>query len=325
MPLEPTAAGRVAVGVLVALGGYLGLREWVVAGLLGAEIAGEEWWSTDTAAWVMLGMRVAAAVVGGVVAGAGRIGGWMTGILAGGVSGGLLLAADVTAHPAGPGPVAYLAALGTVLAGLVAGTFGAIIWPAPVDLPKSRVGSRGSSLLRLAQEQEDARKGRPTQWLRIIIGMSIAFSGIVAADVVRAGLTKGSGGALHMGSVFHAPIVCVELATALIFFGGATAGASTGAGVRHGLIAGLLAAVAIVVLTATRDPDIFPAVEGFFWVTNIPNENIRETGSLAELLVAIWGVCTLGGWFGGQILPPLATKAQLTRLGSLDAHVVQID
>src|SRR2546421_532695 len=52
---EPTAAGRVAVGVLVALGGYLGMREWVSAGLVGAGVAGEDWWSTGTALWITLG------------------------------------------------------------------------------------------------------------------------------------------------------------------------------------------------------------------------------------------------------------------------------
>jgi hypothetical protein len=323
--VEPTAAGRVAVGVLVALGGYLGLREWLSAGLIGAGIAGEEWWATDTAEWVTLGMRAAAAAVGGMVAGAGRAGGWMTGILTGSVAGGLLLAADVAAHPAGPGPIAYLAAAAAAVAGLVAGTIGTFVWPAPVDLPRSQVGSRGSSLLRLAQEQEEARKGRPTQWLRIVIGVSIAFSGIVAADVLRQGLTQGSAGALHMGSAFQAPIVCLELAAAVIFFGGAAAGASTGAGTRHGLITGLLAAVAAAVITATRHPNIFPAVEGFFWVTNVPTENVRESASLGELFVAVWAVAALGGWFGGQLLPPLASKAQLRRLGSGEHPIVQID
>lgn len=324
-PLEPTAAGRVAVGVLVALGGYLGLREWVAAGLKGASLAGDEWWATETASWVLLVMRAMAAAVGGLIAGAGRAGGWMTGILAGGVAGGLLLAADVAAHPAGPGPIAYLAAVAASIAGLVAGTLGTAFWPAPIDLPKSRSGSRGSSLLRLAQEQEEARKGRPTQWLRIVIGTSIAFSGIVAADVIRTGLTKGSAGALNMGSSFHAPIVCLELAAAVIFFGGATAGASTGAGTRHGLIAGIFTAIAIVVITVTRDPNVFPAVEGYFWVAGIPNENARDAKTLTELLLAVWAVSTLGGWFGGQLLPPLASKAQLRKLSNIDHAIVQID
>jgi hypothetical protein len=322
---EPTAAGRVAVGVLVALGGYLGLREWVGAGLLGAGIAGDEWWETETAAWVTLGLRAASAIVGGLVAGAGRVGGWMTGTLAGCVAGGLLLSADVAAHPAGPGPIAYLGALAAAVAGLVAGTLGTFLWPSPVELPRATSGSRGSSLLRLAREQEEARKGRPTQWLRIVIGVSIAFSGIVAADVVRTGLSKGSIGNLHMGSAFHAPVVCLELAAAVIFFGGATAGASTGAGVRHGVIAGLLAGIAAVAITATRHPNVFPAVEGYFWLSNIPNENIRDTAALLELLIAVWVVTVIGGWFGGQLLPPLASKAQLRRLGSGEHPVVRID
>jgi hypothetical protein len=296
----------------------------LVAGLAGAQIVGDGWWSTETAGWVTLGMRAAAAAAGGLVAGAGRASGWMTGLLSATIAGGLLLATDVAAHPAGPGPVAYLAVLATAIAGLIAGTLGTVIWPVPVEMPMSRTGSRGSSLLRLAQEQEDARKGRPTQWLRVFIGVSIAFSGVVAADVMRTGLTKGSAGALHMGSAFHAPIICLELAAAAIFFAGATAGASTGAGIRHGLLAGFFAAVAVVALTVLRSPFLFPAVEGYYWVANVPNENVRDTGALAELLVSVWAICTLGGWFGGQLLPPLASKAQLQRLGSNNA-VVQVD
>jgi hypothetical protein len=172
---------------------------------------------------------------------------------------------------------------------------------------------------------EEARKGRPTSWLRIIIGVSVAFSGVVAADVMRNLMTAGSAGALHMGSSFHAPVVCLELAAAVVFFGGAAAGAGTGAGVRHGVLTGLVTGIGTVILTATNTQSIFPAVEGFFWMVNIPSESVRTTASLAELFVAVWGFCALGGWFGGQLLPPLATPDQLRRLGGRDAFIVQID
>jgi hypothetical protein len=221
--------------------------------------------------------------------------------------------------------VAYLAAAAVAAAGLLAGYVGALTWPAPIELPKPQAGSRGSSLLRLAQELEEARKGRPTSWLRIIIGASVAFSGVVAADVMRNLMTAGSAGALHMGSSFHAPVVCLELAAAVVFFGGAAAGAGTGAGTRHGVLTGLVTGIGTVILTATNTQSIFPAVEGFFWVVNIPTESIRNTASLAELFVAVWGFCALGGWFGGQLLPPLATPDQLRRLGGRDAFIVQID
>jgi hypothetical protein len=323
--VEPTTAGRVSVGVLVTLGGFLGLREWVAAGLAGAGLAEDEWWATATAAWVTLGLRATAAVAGGLIAGAGRAGGWMSGALAGGVAGGLLLAADMTARPSGPGTVAYLSAAAVAAAGLLAGFIGSLTWPAPIDLPKPHAGSRGSSLLRLAQELDEARKGRPTSWLRIIIGACVAFCGIVGADVLRTGLSASSGGTLHMGSSFHAPIVCLELAAAVVFFGGTAAGASTGAGTRHGLLAGFAAAAGAVALTVTNTQSIFPAVEGFFWVIGVPTENIRHTTSLAELFVAVWAVCAVGGWFGGQLLPPLATPDQLRKIGGGDNAVVQVD
>src|SRR5262245_29107742 len=122
--VEPTAAGRVAVGVLIALGGFLGLREWLAAGLAASGTAGDEWWATLAAAWATLGLRAAAAFAGGLVAGAGRIDGWMTGGLTGCVAGGLLLAADLTAHPTGAGLVGYLTATAVAVAGLASGALG---------------------------------------------------------------------------------------------------------------------------------------------------------------------------------------------------------
>src|SRR5437016_1584590 len=54
---EPTAAGRVLVGVLVALGGYVGLREWAAAWLAATGADGGDWWTGDTGGWATILVR----------------------------------------------------------------------------------------------------------------------------------------------------------------------------------------------------------------------------------------------------------------------------
>ena len=297
-PIRPTAPGRIAVGCVAALGLYLALREFT--NTLGAD---PDWWASSTGFVLACVVRGFGAVGGGLLAGAGRRQGVVTGLVVGIVYGGLLLLADaMTIGPIGAIEIGVAGGL-VVLAGL-AGTIGGWIWPPEVELPQAApVVRRGSSLARLASEQKREQQGRPTSWIRVLIGAVIVVAGVAGADTVRTGLKKSTSGIVNTGGPAQAGLVDLQIAALIVIVGAVVAGSGTGAGVRHGVLAGGLAGLGVAVLGSGWTA---PVVAGLFeLVGRSPPGGTK--GPLALALVVVL-LSTAGGWFGGQIFPPIVPK-----------------
>jgi hypothetical protein len=307
-PVAPTFSSRVLVGVGAGLGLYFGLRELAIA--CGALTAGGPWLAEGGA--VELGLRLVCVLVGAVLAGAGREPGLPAGLLTGALAAGLLAAADIMAAggPAAvgwmtPAAVAVLAALGGA-----AGAVGSRVWPPDADLPQATpatASSRGSSLARLADDEAELRKPRPTAWARILAGAALAAVGLLVTEEIRHGLHRGTGGLLQTGGNHVGPQVGFQIAVCMLALGGVVAGAGTGAGFRHGLLAGVLAAVGIYLAAANRPDAPYPAIDGYFLTFDRKAEPVvSDPRAAAEVLGLVTGLCTFGGWLGGQLFLPLA-------------------
>ncbi len=306
--LRPTAGSRIAVGCVLAIGLYLGLREWA-----GAAFPDDGWWASTAGVAVTVCLRALGVLVGGLLAGAGRERGVTTGSAVGLVCGGLYLIAD------GVTGADLLAADGVVWAGLAVlaaavGLIGSRVWPPPVDLPDHVPVQRSSSLVRLAEEGKKARAPRPTAWARVLLGVVLAVSGVATADTARSGLKKASAGMLNLGGPAHAPLVDLQLAALAIGLAGAVAGANTGAGLRHGLIVGLLAGGGVVGLAAAGMETVYPVTEGLLRMLGLPATDLAGGPAMIAVMLAVAGGCAAGGWFGGQLLPPLAPSWMRTKL-----------
>lgn len=308
-----SAATRVMAGSAVALGLVIGLKE-IVSGVNTAIGETDEWWGTETGLGVNLAIRAAAALGGGLLAGAGRTSGGLSGMMAGVTAAGLLLSLQAFG-PNGKVTADSILALAIMsCVALIAGAIGGKIWPPRSELPKATLASRGSSILEKAkdlQEEDEAMKVRPTEWIRVLLGVSIAICGFVAAESIRTMLVKGSGGALDLGGSRSLPSTCMQIAGILALLGGMAAGGSTGIGFRQGVFTGILAGALAASLFSMRGPNKFPATAGVMESLNWSPEKTPKVRGIGTVFGAMFVVCAAGGIFGGILFPPLIPRQKI--------------
>jgi len=296
-----TLGGRVAVGCVIALGAHLGLREWSMV-LLNAVEA-----SVATVFVVNLILRVIAGFLGGMFAGAGRQAPFGGGLAVGVAGGFAWLIVDSF-----PDVKIDLITIG--LTGLICGTsglaslLGSRVWPPAVILEEPE-DSRGSSLMKFlpASKQRDTR--RPTHWWKILLACFLVLFAIVVSDYIRMGLTKLPAGLLQNfgGSGSAVSRIDFEIALLGMVLGTFVSGLNTGAGLRHGLYTGILMSIAVVAMYAIQGEGVYPALDFIaeHMESETPTKLVLALGSLFFL------AGTVGGWMGGQLMPPLSRRVRL--------------
>lgn len=311
-PALPTPTGRVAVGAVLALGLYLGLRKLALGALLLTHPEPDAWWSSFDGLLAVCCGQGLAVIFGAVVAAAGRSGGFLFGTAVGGLCGGLFLAAELLAGAPARDLVLYVQLVVLVLVGGVAGVFAARIWGAvPVlDMPVTDRSRLSSSRFAL---EPTAHPSRPTAWLRILAGAMIMLLAVAAAEQVRSGVQKYSGGMLRVNSIGQGQFLTWQIAVLGVLGGGLMAGAGTGAGIRHGVIAGGVGGVGVLGLTVLRGQPLSPVA---YWLNKL-NLGELPPSDPAAVIAALGGVLllgVLGGWLGGTLFLPLAPEYMRRRL-----------
>lgn len=304
-PVRPTPAGRAVMGVLLALGLYLGLRKLATGWALAFEPDPEAWWLSFDGLRVVFGLQAAAVVFGGVIAAAGRPRGVGLGAVVGGLCGALFLAAEVLGGAPGFDLVMLVQPAVMLAAGAVAGVVGARVWPAApdVDMPLPTVPNKLSSMSLLKERPQQS--ARPTAWVRVLAGAAIIVAGFATAERVRFGAQKYSGGALSVSSQGQGKFLSWQLATLAALAGGALAGAGTGAGIRHGVFAGFLAGVGLVAVGAAGGG---PPAAMEYWLTRLQLKGLDflHPGVIGGVVGGALIVGVVGGWLGGTLFLPLA-------------------
>ncbi|QDU18223.1 hypothetical protein [Urbifossiella limnaea] len=303
-PDRPTAAGRLVVGTVAALGAYLALRKFLTGWAAATAADADGWWATDDALVAVLVLQAVSAVFGSLLAGAGRSGGLWLGCVVGGTTGGLFLAAEV----AGGAPPGYLVLLvqPAVLAvlGGVAGALGGRVWAGVPELDMPTPAVRRSSSINLG-EVVAKPQGRPTVWWKVLAGGAVVVVGVGFADPARRLVERNSKGALRTASMGQARFLSAQLATLAVLGGAALAAAGTGAGVRHGILAGVFGAAGVAGLTLAQGA--LPAPAGYLAehmnLDAADGNNPLVLGAVGFGLV-VAGV--VGGWLGGTLFLPLA-------------------
>jgi hypothetical protein len=98
----------------------------------------------------------------------------------------------------------------------------------------------------------------------------------------------------------------MEIAMLFVIIAATVTAAGTGAGVRHGILMGLASGAVIAGMTAVEVPAVTIVVEGVLRTFDLPAENLASNSSVATGFLALLAWCTMGGWLGGTLLPPLA-------------------
>ncbi len=313
---RPTAASRLVVGTVAALGAYVALRKFLASWATAATSNPDGWWLSDDGLAAVLAAQAVAATFGALLAGAGRAGAFWLGMVVGAGTGALFLAAEVV----GGAPPGYLvlAIQPAVLAvvGGVAGAVGGRVWAGVPELDMPTPAVRRSSSIQLG-EVTAKQQARPTQWARVLFGAVLVAAGVGLADPVRRTAEKNTQGALRTASVGQARFLSSQLATMAVLAGAAAAAAGTGAGVRHGVLAAVFGAAGVVALVLAQGKLPVPAV----YLVEHMGLDATQPGSPAVLVAVAFGLTTagvVGGWLGGTLFLPLAPahlRLRRNRLG----------
>jgi hypothetical protein len=305
-----TAAGRVFVGAVFALGLYLALRKLAHATVLALGADADTWWASFEGLLAVCAAQGLAVVFGAVAAAAGRAGGAVFGSAVGLVCGGLFLAAELVAGAPPRDLVLYFQLGALFVTGAVAGVIATRVWGAvpALELEVADRGRLSSSKFMVGMPDERAR---PTAWAQVLIGAVIALAAVALADQLRSSAEKFSGGALRVSSVGQARFIACQFAVLGVMIGAAVAAAGTGAGARHGFVSGALAAVGVLGLVATRGETLSPIT---FWLNTIGlgGRAANDPAALGATFGGVLVVAIAGGWLGGLLFPPLAPEKMRT-------------
>jgi len=312
---KPTPSGRTVVGTIIALGVYLGLRKLTQGTVLA--VADQAWWQSADALTTVFILQVIATVFGALLCSAGRTGGIASGALVGLLCGGAFFAAEVAEGMPGLQLALLLQPVLLIVCGAIAGAAGSWVWSAVPELDMPAPLVKKSSSIELLQDAPKETP-RPTRWLRVLLGMLVIVAGLGLAEKARFAAEKASRGTLKVESRGQGKFMSWQIATLAVLLGGTLAGANTGAGLRHGILAGILGGLGGGALAIFRGEFSQPE-EYLLNYMNIPIGSPQDPLAIFGLGFGVVVAAMVGGWFGGQLLPPLApTHMRKHHLRGLD-------
>lgn len=322
--VDPPISSRVIYGALVAFGIAYGLVE-VSNGLIAiankpeiaqtpgranAESFVDLWWYCPAGLLLFCMIRICAGIFGGLLAGAGRAKSSGLGLMAGGAAAFALIAINIFAFKKTMNWMDYLSAGLLAGFGSAAAAYAGRIWPAKVDLPEAQKSSKGSSILKRAKDLDQVdKKIIETNWVRVMLGVSITVCAFLACVTIRNFLSQGG---INLGSKQAIPISSLIIFLCISFLATATAGAGTGIGLRQGVYTGLIAGGIIFMMVTIRGAKEIPPAAAVFDILDMPINSTTLQQGAAALFGLIFILSTFSGAFGNTLFPPLkpATKSR---------------
>ncbi|HZZ82511.1 MAG TPA: hypothetical protein VFE62_28690 [Gemmataceae bacterium] len=280
---QQTPWGKIVVGLILAQGLRFGLQQVLTAGFLASDGTADVW---QTLAGIVLHHAVHAVslLVGGALAGAGQRGGIVYGGLVGMASGIISLFWQYHAGEDFSSILIYAEPVIHLTIGALGGALGMLIWrpipripelegtPTPVPIPTFNI-----SLSKLFSG--------PVYFGRVSVGAFVIVVGVVWSKAILEFLLRASSGTLTISSHLQAQLVSMEIAALVALIGSCFAGATTRNGFKQGFCVGLAASVIVLGIQISNPK--FTIESSVFTMGGI-------------ILVSL-----VGGWFGGQLFPPI--------------------
>jgi hypothetical protein len=280
--------GRMFIGILLAQGLAHGLQLLCNAGLLAAqeETRPANVWTTLFGLVMLQALQGVSILIAGALTGAGQRRGLLLGAVVGLVSGILFVLIQQVRAEAQTEVALYGQPVLCFLFGALGGQLGSAIWR---PLPKLSVPSplHAAPRARPAPPSLPLLSG-PVAWSRVLVGVIVVVCGVVWPSVILDFMLETSQGKLRIQSQLQAQLVTWEIAGLLALIGGGLAGATTRNGLKQGICVGLGAGAILVgrsLASASAEPE-----------------------QLILLVLSVLALTLVGGWFGGQLFPPVVAK-----------------
>jgi len=305
---QPSPWSRLVVGLLLAQGIFYGL--WQIGqSLLPALSADPTFWQALTPVLVKQGLQVFGILIGAMVAGAGQRWGFLYGCFLGVANGVLFFVGQYLAGQALSATEHAVELFGLPIIdatfGILGGFIGNQIWkPLPtLTTPTPAL----TPLPELRSQRKPPILSGPVAWGRVLMGVAIAVAGTVSANHIRDFVIEASGGVLTPETRLQADFITWEISVLAVMLGSAWAGATTPNGMKQGWVVGFIAAALLFVIYLYLGAKKPPEVTLGFVLAGIHLQGVSI--HMQHFLFTITNVLALalvGGWFGGQLLPPLA-------------------
>jgi hypothetical protein len=279
--------------VLLAEGLYFGLRSLCTAGILAILEAGPaDSWSTLLGLILSQALQGICLVLGGTLAGAGQRRGFVMGAMVG-VWAGIIFVVTNQLEQTLLTPVAlYGLPVLQIASGALGGSLGTLVWK---PMPNFDALLGNALNIKPAPRRLSPFAG-PIAWGRVMLGTGLAAAGAQSANLILQFVLESCKGSLNIESHLQAQLVTWEITGLAMLAGSAVAGATTFNSVKQGLAVGVATAAVLLCIRLT--------------LQNPPLQ------SLVFVVLAALGLGLIGGWFGGQLFPPI-TRVRKRGLGPL--------
>jgi hypothetical protein len=290
-PWQHTPWSKIGVGVLLAVGLSYGLQQLCtavqVAGTT-SSLAGP--WTTLAGLLVLHAVQGLSLVAGGAATSAGQSRGLVYGTVVGVIAGAVFLAMQFHQADGDPDLLTFAQPITHGFCGLLGGLVGITIWQPPPPIPLAT--SVPASALPRHSTTSRLLRG-PVHYGRVFAGAFVVVAGVVWSNAILEYALHASNGTFTVSSHLQARLIGWEIGALATLLGAGVAGATTFNGFKQGLCVGLGASVVILGVQLGRD-------------NLIPEQ-------LMALVVTVFALSMAGGWFGGQLFPPMVAATPRRR------------
>jgi hypothetical protein len=279
---QQTPWGKILVGVILAQGLSFGLLQVLTAGFL-ASGDGADVWLTLWGIVLHHAVHAVSLIVGGALAGAGQRRGIIYGAFVGLTSGVISLFWQKHSGISFASALIYFEPIIHLAIGGIGGAIGMLIWRPIPQLPELE-GSTPVPIPTFNFSMANLFAG-PVHLGRVSAGAFIIVVGVVWSHAIMVFLLNASNGTFAVSSKLQAQLVSMEIAALFVLLGAGFAGATTLNGFKQGVCVGLAASMIVLGI-------------------QIGSPNFALDSSVYTMAGVII-VSLVGGWFGGQLFPPL--------------------
>lgn len=330
---QQTTVGRAVVGLMLAQGLYYGLWQLFSAFFLavGSNAIIGDWSRSPPEGWVwwaIQGIQAISVLFGGIMAGVGQRWGSLLGLGVGLINSLIFLSvqtvvrSELASSPALATEELFIPTVLQMACGAIGGLIGCMVWRPiiPIVGPTGTTPTPGTHLTSLNLSRRVFRSFRgPVSWVRVGVGIALAVTLSMWSDWLLGFLLRGQEGVkMSVPTQLHAKFVTWEFSVLALIVGAAIGGSNTRYGLKHGLLVGL---GAFGVLALFYNQEILIEVPQailyrYFLHIDLKNSQLglSEKGEMIVLsFFSVLPLGMLGGWFGGQLLPPLVRMPRQKR------------
>ncbi|MBM4070248.1 MAG: hypothetical protein FJ271_15030 [Planctomycetes bacterium] len=288
---QQTPWGRLLAGLLLAQGLAHGLKQLVNAVLMASD-GDAEGWQTTAGAICLFAFQGLGLLIGGAVAGAGQNRAWLFGSLLGVMNALIFFVFPMTSYALDSESKLYASLVLNPALGALGALLGALIWR---PLPAIKTTNFPTQAQAKIPTPAMPIWSGPISWPRVMLGMTLIVAGSVWTPRIMAWILEMGQGTLEVRTHLQSWLLQWEISALVTLIGAAAAGACTFNGLKQGLVAGLTAAVVLIGVNLGN-----------------PRSSFETMSLMLGGLVCLTGA---GGWFGSQLLPPLAQRRKRRSYG----------